>query len=69
MQQFGFGLAAAIFLDATLVRTILVPASMRLLGDWNWYFPNFLSWLPDLRVEEPTAQAGVPAAVPAFGAD
>ena len=50
-QQLGFGLAIAIFLDATIVRTILVPASMRLLGDWNWYLPNFLRWLPDLRVE------------------
>ncbi len=50
-QQMGFGLAVAIFLDATVVRTILVPASMRLLGDWNWYLPNFLRWLPDLGVE------------------
>ena len=50
-QQMGFGLAVAILLDATIVRTILVPASMRLLGDWNWYLPNFLRWLPDLRVE------------------
>ncbi len=50
-QQIGFGLAVAIFLDATIVRSILVPASMRLLGDWNWYLPNFLRWLPDLRVK------------------
>ena len=50
-QQLGFGLAVAILLDATVVRTILVPASMKLLGDWNWYLPNFLRWLPDLRVE------------------
>ena len=62
MQQFGFGLAVAVLIDATIVRSILVPASMRLLGDWNWYRPNFLSWLPDLRVEaaEPTEHA-VPA--------
>ena len=51
MQQFGFGLAVAVFADATIVRSVLVPASMRLLGDWNWYLPNFLRWLPDLRVE------------------
>ena len=51
MQQFGFGLAVAVFVDATIVRSVLVPASMRLLGDWNWYLPNFLRWLPDLRVE------------------
>jgi RND superfamily putative drug exporter len=50
-QQMGFGLAVAVFLDATIVRTILVPASMRLLGDWNWYLPRWLQWLPRLRVE------------------
>ncbi len=50
-QQFGFGLAVAIFIDATLVRSVLVPAAMRLLGDANWYFPAWLNWLPDLRVE------------------
>ena len=42
LQQFGFGMAVAILLDATIVRTILVPATMKLLGDWNWYLPNFL---------------------------
>ena len=51
MQQFGFGLAVAVFVDATIVRSVLVPASMRLLGEWNWYLPNFLGWLPDVRVE------------------
>ena len=50
-QQMGFGLAVAVFLDATIVRTILVPASMRLLGDWNWYLPRWLQWLPKLNVE------------------
>ena len=50
-QQLGFGLAAAVFLDATVVRSVLVPAAMALLGDWNWYLPSWLSWLPDLRVE------------------
>jgi RND superfamily putative drug exporter len=38
-------------MDATIVRTIMVPASMRLLGDWNWYLPRWLQWLPKLRVE------------------
>jgi len=51
----GFGLAVAILLDATLVRTILMPATMGLLGDWNWYLPRFLEWLPTLRVEGPRA--------------
>ena len=50
-QQMGFGLAVAVFMDATIVRTIMVPASMRLLGDWNWYLPRWLQWLPQLRVE------------------
>ncbi len=50
-QQVGFGLAVAIFLDATLVRSVLVPASMEMLGKGNWYLPSWLSWLPDLRVE------------------
>jgi RND superfamily putative drug exporter len=50
-QQMGFGLAVAVFLDATIVRSILVPASMRLLGDLNWYLPRWLRWLPQLRVE------------------
>ncbi len=50
-QQVGFGLAVAVFLDATLVRSVLVPASMEVLGKGNWYLPSWLSWLPDLRVE------------------
>ncbi len=50
-QQMGFGLAIAVLMDATIVRTLLVPASMRLLGDWNWYLPRWLGWLPQLRVE------------------
>ena len=51
LQQLGFGLAVAVFLDATIVRSVLVPASMALLGDRNWYLPGWLGWLPDLRVE------------------
>ena len=50
-QQVGFGLGVAVLLDATIVRSVLIPASMRLLGDRNWYFPRFLEWLPDVRVE------------------
>jgi RND superfamily putative drug exporter len=62
MQQFGFGLAVAVLLDATIVRSVLVPASMRLLGTWNWYLPNVLRWVPELRVE---AVAPAEAAAPA----
>ncbi len=50
-QQVGFGLAIAVLLDATLVRSVLVPASMAVLGRRNWYLPSWLNWLPDLRVE------------------
>ena len=50
-QQVGFGLAVAILLDATLVRSVLVPASMEMLGRGNWFLPHWLHWLPDLRVE------------------
>jgi RND superfamily putative drug exporter len=58
LQQLGFGLAVAVLVDATIVRSILVPASMRLLGKWNWYLPGFLSWLPQIRHEaaEPVEQ-------------
>ena len=52
-QQVGFGLAVAVFLDATLVRSVLVPASMEVLGARNWYLPPLLRWLPDLRIEPP----------------
>jgi RND superfamily putative drug exporter len=47
----GFGLAVAVFMDATIVRSILVPSAMKLLGDRNWYLPRWLQWLPKLDVE------------------
>jgi RND superfamily putative drug exporter len=50
-QQMGFGLAVAVLIDATVVRTIIVPAAMELLGDWNWYLPSWLRWIPDVSVE------------------
>ena len=56
-QQIGVGLAVSVFLDATIVRMILVPATMRLLGDTNWYMPSWLHWLPDLRVEKEPVSA------------
>ena len=65
-QQVGFGLAVAIFLDATLVRSVLVPASMELLGRLNWYLPSFMTWLPTLKVEATEPQA---ESVPAHGHD
>jgi RND superfamily putative drug exporter len=51
LEQMGFGLAVAVFLDATVVRSILVPSTMRLLGDRNWYLPGWLQWLPKIDVE------------------
>jgi uncharacterized membrane protein YdfJ with MMPL/SSD domain len=48
-KQFGVGLATAILIDATIVRAVLLPASMKLLGDWNWYLPAWLEWLPHLQ--------------------
>jgi uncharacterized membrane protein YdfJ with MMPL/SSD domain len=47
----GFGIAVALALDATLVRLLMIPAAMRLLGDRNWYLPRWLEWLPHLSVE------------------
>jgi uncharacterized membrane protein YdfJ with MMPL/SSD domain len=59
LKQFGVGLAAAILIDATIVRAVLLPATMKLLGDWNWYLPKWLEWLPQLEhdrsVEAPPA--------------
>jgi RND superfamily putative drug exporter len=52
-QQMGFGLAVAVLIDATIIRSVLVPAAMKLLGDWNWYLPGWLGWLPKLTVEAP----------------
>jgi uncharacterized membrane protein YdfJ with MMPL/SSD domain len=50
-QQMGFGVAVALLLDATVVRLVLVPAAMKLLGERNWYLPSWLGWLPDVQVE------------------
>ncbi|HYJ24889.1 MAG TPA: MMPL family transporter [Acidimicrobiia bacterium] len=50
-QQLGFGLAIAVLLDATIVRSVLVPASMKLLGNRNWYFPTWLEWIPNISIE------------------
>jgi uncharacterized membrane protein YdfJ with MMPL/SSD domain len=59
MQQMGIGLAAAVLIDATIIRGILLPATMKLLGDWNWYLPRKLGWLPKVAVEKEV--------VPAYG--
>jgi uncharacterized membrane protein YdfJ with MMPL/SSD domain len=51
LQQMGFGLAVAVLIDATVVRAVLVPSTMKLLGEWNWYLPRWLEWLPTLSPE------------------
>ncbi|NWJ46780.1 MAG: MMPL family transporter [Chloroflexi bacterium] len=51
IRQLGLGLAVAVFVDATLVRCLLLPALMKLLGDWNWWLPGFLNWLPEITIE------------------
>jgi len=65
-KQFGVGLAAAILIDATIVRGVLLPATMKLLGERNWYLPRWLEWLPRLEQEElSTAPEPKPAAASA----
>jgi RND superfamily putative drug exporter len=66
-QQMGFGLAAAVVLDATIVRSVLVPASMALLGNRNWYFPNWLEWLPAINVEGTPEVTELPEGAPVMG--
>jgi putative drug exporter of the RND superfamily len=66
-QQMGFGVAVALLLDATLVRLVLVPAAMQLLGERNWYLPSWLRWLPDVHVEGAT-RGRSPSLDPARGA-
>jgi uncharacterized membrane protein YdfJ with MMPL/SSD domain len=56
MKQFGVGLATAVLIDATIVRAVLLPATMKLLGDWNWYLPRWLEWLPRIKLEGAAAQ-------------
>jgi RND superfamily putative drug exporter len=64
-QQMGFGVAVALLLDATIVRSVLVPAAMTVLGERNWYLPRWLDWLPHVEVEghEPDEVDGQPVAV------
>src|SRR5213593_250709 len=67
-KEIGIGLAVAVLLDATIVRAVLLPASMKLLGDWNWWLPKRLAWLPRTSHEgavEPVA-AAEPMPMPAY---
>jgi uncharacterized membrane protein YdfJ with MMPL/SSD domain len=65
IRQMGLGLAVAVFVDATIIRCVLLPATMRLLGDWNWYMPKFLDWIPQVTIEgEPEAESQLPESEP-----
>ena len=61
MQQFGVGLGVAVLIDATIIRAVLLPATMKLLGDTNWYLPKWLEWLPRVGVGEGTGEETRPA--------
>jgi RND superfamily putative drug exporter len=62
MKQLGVGLGAAVLLDATIVRGVLLPAAMKLLGRWNWYLPTWLQWIPEVsHGEEPVALPETPS--------
>jgi uncharacterized membrane protein YdfJ with MMPL/SSD domain len=65
MKEMGVGLAAAVLIDATIVRAVLLPATMKLLGDWNWYLPRWLEWLPRLEHEPQPEPERAPEAVSA----
>ena len=56
-KEMGIGLAVAILIDATIIRGVLLPATMKLLGDWNWYLPSWLEWLPQAG-REPRTRGG-----------
>ena len=60
-QQFGVGLGVAVLIDATIIRSVLLPASMKLLGDWNWYLPSWLEWLPQVGTDEGGVEETRPA--------
>jgi uncharacterized membrane protein YdfJ with MMPL/SSD domain len=63
LKEFGVGLAVAVLLDATIVRAVLLPAMMKLLGDWNWYLPRWLEWLPRIEHGEQAGRVEAPAAL------
>jgi RND superfamily putative drug exporter len=66
IKQLGVGLAVAVLLDATIIRGVLLPATMKLLGEWNWYLPRWLEWLPRISGEPaPAPRDRAPEAAPA----
>ena len=69
LQQFGLGLGVAVLIDATIIRVVLLPATMKSLGDANWYLPSWLDWLPRVSADERGRTTTRPAAQYADGAD
>ena len=69
LQQFGLGLGVAVLIDATIIRVVLLPATMKILGDANWYLPSWLDWLPRVSTDERGRATTRPAAQYADGAD
>ena len=65
LKQFGVGLAVAVLIDATVIRAVLLPASMKLLGDLNWYLPSWLQWIPRISMDEGGGPGGDETAAPA----
>ncbi|MGO8904072.1 MAG: MMPL family transporter [Solirubrobacteraceae bacterium] len=63
-KMMGVGLGVAVLLDATIVRAVLLPATMKLLGDWNWYLPGWLEWMPRITTEPASASSPRPAVAP-----
>jgi uncharacterized membrane protein YdfJ with MMPL/SSD domain len=64
MKQLGVGLGLAVLIDATVIRGVLLPATMKLLGDWNWYMPRWLEWVPSLSPEAKTPKQAKPSKPP-----
>jgi RND superfamily putative drug exporter len=64
LKELGLGLAVAVLIDATIVRGVLLPASMKVLGDWNWYLPSWLEWLPRFGSGPPDTPRTPPAPQP-----
>ena len=64
-KELGLGLAVAVLIDATIIRGILLPASMKVLGDWNWYLPSWLEWLPKVGAERDAVPPVTPKDPPA----
>ncbi len=64
-KELGLGLAAAVLIDATIIRGVLLPASMKVLGDWNWYLPSWLEWLPHVGADRDATPPAEPTDPPA----